>query len=117
MNALQRDLKRLVPMVEAAGAARAAADPHRQKLHVQPPVGWLNDPNGLCQIGDEYHVFYQYGPFDPTGGVKHWGHVRSRDLFHWERLPVMHLQQTGESGKKTVKSLLGKMGSRQCGLI
>lgn len=73
MNALQRDLKRLVPMVEAAGAARAAADPHRQKLHVQPPVGWLNDPNGLCQIGDEYHVFYQYGPFDPTGGVKHWG--------------------------------------------
>ena len=35
MNALQRDLKRLVPMVEAAGAARAAADPHRQKLHVQ----------------------------------------------------------------------------------
>ena len=89
MNALQRDLKRLVPMVEAAGAARAAADPHRQKLHVQPPVGWLNDPNGLCQIGDEYHVFYQYGPFDPTGGVKHWGHVRSRDLFHWERLPVM----------------------------
>lgn len=40
MNALQRDLKRLVPMVEAAGAARAAADPHRQKLHVQPP-GWL----------------------------------------------------------------------------
>lgn len=46
MNALQRDLKRLVPMVEAAGAARAAADPHRQKLHVQPPVGWLNDPNG-----------------------------------------------------------------------
>lgn len=89
MNALQRDLKRLVPMVETAGAARAAADPHRQKLHVQPPVGWLNDPNGLCQIGDEYHVFYQYGPFDPTGGVKHWGHVRSRDLFHWERLPVM----------------------------
>ena len=25
----------------------------------------------------------------------------------------MNLQQTGESGKKTVKSLLGKMGSRQ----
>lgn len=89
MNALQRDLKRLVPMVEAAGAARADADPHRQKLHIQPPVGWLNDPNGLCQIGDVYHVFYQYGPFDKTGGVKHWGHVCSRDLFRWERLPVM----------------------------
>ena len=37
MNALQRDLKRLVPMVEAAGAARAAADPHRQKLLAKIP--------------------------------------------------------------------------------
>ena len=86
MNALQRDLKRLIPMVEA-GAAISPAE--RPAYHMTPYVGWLNDPNGLCQIGDEYHVFYQYGPFDPTGGVKHWGHVRSRDLFHWERLPVM----------------------------
>ena len=56
---------------------------------MQPTVGWLNDPNGLCRIGDTYHVFYQYGPFDATGGVKHWGHVTSRDLVHWERQPVM----------------------------
>ncbi|MFQ6968374.1 MAG: hypothetical protein ACLRR0_07760 [Subdoligranulum sp.] len=40
MNALQRDLKRLVPMVEAAGAARVAADPHRQKAACSAP-GWL----------------------------------------------------------------------------
>ena len=89
MNALQRDLKRLIPMVEAAGAARVAADPHRQKLHVQPPVGWLNDPNGLCVYGGQYHAFFQYGPFDVTGGVKHWGHAVSTDLMHWEPLPVM----------------------------
>ena len=89
MNALQRDLKKLVPLVESLGAAKADSDPHRQKFHVQPPVGWLNDPNGLCKIGETYHVFYQYGPFDVNGGVKHWGHVRSRDLLHWERLPVM----------------------------
>ena len=89
MNALHRDLARLAARIEAADAPRADADPHRQRFHIQPPVGWLNDPNGLCKIGDEYHVFYQYGPFDPEGGVKHWGHVRSRDLLHWERLPVM----------------------------
>ncbi|MCI6084455.1 glycoside hydrolase family 32 protein [bacterium] len=89
MNALHRDLKRLVDRVEAADAPRVAADPHRQRYHIQPAVGWLNDPNGLCKIGQDYHVFYQYGPFDPNGGVKHWGHLRSRDLLHWERLPVM----------------------------
>lgn len=89
MNALQRDLKKLVSLVESLGADKAESDPHRQRFHVQPTVGWLNDPNGLCKIGDTYHVFYQYGPFDVTGGVKHWGHVTSKDLMHWERQPVM----------------------------
>lgn len=73
MNALQRDLKKLVPLVESLGAEKAASDPHRQKFHIQPMVGWLNDPNGLCKIGDTYHAFFQYGPFDVNGGVKHWG--------------------------------------------
>lgn len=89
MDALQQDLRRLVPLVEDLGAARAAADPHRQHFHIQPPVGWLNDPNGLCKAGDTYHVFYQYGPFDPNGGVKCWGHVTSTDLLHWRQEPVM----------------------------
>ena len=89
MNALQRDLKRLVPLVEQLGAADVAADPHRQQYHLQPPVGWLNDPNGLCVYGGQYHAFFQYGPFDVNGGVKHWGHAVSTDLLHWEQLPVM----------------------------
>ena len=59
--------------MESLGAEKAASDPHRQKFHIQPMVGWLNDPNGLCKIGDTYHAFFQYGPFDVNGGVKHWG--------------------------------------------
>lgn len=89
MNALQRDLKRLVPLVESLGKAEVDADPARQQLHLQPPVGWLNDPNGLCVYNGQYHAFYQYGPFDPTGGVKHWGHAVSKDLLSWTQLPVM----------------------------
>ena len=88
-NALQRDLTRLVARIEREDGPRAAADPYRQRFHLMPPVGWMNDPNGLCRCGEWYHVFYQYGPFDPTGGVKHWGHYRSRDLLHWEQLPPM----------------------------
>ena len=89
MNALQRDLKKLVPLVESLGKADVEADPYRQQFHLQPPVGWLNDPNGLCVYGGQYHAFFQYGPFDVTGGVKHWGHAVSKDLMHWEPLPVM----------------------------
>lgn len=89
MNALSHDLQHLVLLSEQLGTKRADSDPHRQRLHIQPPTGWLNDPNGLCRAGDTYHVFYQYGPFDPDGGVKHWGHVTSTDLLHWKRQPVM----------------------------
>ena len=39
MNALQHDLKKLVPLVESLGAEKAAADPHRQRFHIQPMVG------------------------------------------------------------------------------
>lgn len=89
MNALHRDLARLVARVEREDGARTAADPYRPDFHLAPPVGWMNDPNGLCRCGEWYHVFYQYGPFDPAGGVKHWGHFRSRDLLRWEKLPVL----------------------------
>ena len=75
--------------VEREDGPKAAQDPHRLTFHIQPPTGWLNDPNGLCKYGEDYHVFFQYGPFDCTGGVKHWGHCKSRDLVHWEYLPIL----------------------------
>ena len=63
-------------------------DPNRLALHLMPPVGWLNDPNGLCQFHGEYHVFYQYSPLDANGSMKAWGHYVSKDLIHWEQLEV-----------------------------
>lgn len=68
MNALQRDLKRLVPMVETAGAARAAADPHRQKLHVQPPVGWLKTPTGCARSAMNTMYFISTARLTPREG-------------------------------------------------
>ena len=31
----------------------------RNGFHLMAPTGWLNDPNGLCQLGDQSHVFFQ----------------------------------------------------------
>lgn len=70
MNALRRDLKYLISLAQSQGASKAAADPHRQRFHIQLPAGWLNDPNGLCKVENTYHVFYPYSPFDCTGGIK-----------------------------------------------
>lgn len=63
-------------------------DPWRCTYHVMPPVGWLNDPNGLCQIGTTYHAFFQYSPQQVEGGLKYWGHAVSEDMIHWSYLPV-----------------------------
>ena len=61
-----------------------AAGKYRHKFHLMPPVGWLNDPNGLCYYKGLYHVFFQYAPEDARGGDKCWGHYQSPDLVNWE---------------------------------
>lgn len=63
-------------------------DPHRPQYHFLPPANWMNDPNGLIQWRGQYHLFYQYNPDSPWHHKIHWGHAVSRDLVHWEHLPV-----------------------------
>jgi beta-fructofuranosidase len=48
----------------------------------------MNDPNGLIQWRDKFHLFYQYNPFAATWGSIHWGHAISDDLVHWRDLPI-----------------------------
>lgn len=81
MTALTEDLKKLTKAAEKKAEGK---DPFRQKIHLMPPVGWLNDPNGLCQFQGIYHGFFQYSPFNPEGGVKMWGHYTSTDMIDWE---------------------------------
>lgn len=56
--------------------------------HLAAPVGWMNDPNGLCWFDGYYHVFYQHHPYSPIWGPMHWGHARSKDLVRWEHMPI-----------------------------
>ena len=63
-------------------------DPYRLRYHLMPPVGLLNDPNGLIQFKGLYHVFYQWNPFELAHGAKYWGHYTSKDMIHWEAQPV-----------------------------
>jgi fructan beta-fructosidase len=53
---------------------------YRPRYHLTPPSGPMSDPNGMVYWEGEYHQFYQY-----TG---RWGHAVSRDLIHWEHLPL-----------------------------
>nr|WEI57632.1 putative GH32 family protein [Blattella germanica]WEI57633.1 putative GH32 family protein [Blattella germanica] len=61
---------------------------YRLKYHFMAPYGWINDPNGFIYFRDEYHLFYQYNPYNSTPNKIHWGHAKSKDLIKWEHLPV-----------------------------
>ena len=79
-TALTRDLARLCQEKEQAADHGAYA----QHFHLMPPVGWLNDPNGLSQFKGLYHAYFQYSPFDAEGGAKCWGLQTSTDMLRWD---------------------------------
>lgn len=81
MGVLKQEWEKLTK--EAENRAEKG-DRYRQKFHLMPPTGWLNDPNGLCQFQRKYHAFFQYSPFDAEGGLKMWGHYTSRNMMEWE---------------------------------
>jgi beta-fructofuranosidase len=60
----------------------------RPRLHLTPPSGWMNDPNGMFFIGGQLHVTYQHNPEASEWGRMSWGHAVSRDLLHWDHLPI-----------------------------
>ena len=57
-------------------------------FHLMPPIGWINDPNGLCYFKGEYHIFFQYSPFEVEGGLKFWGHYITKDLINYKYVGV-----------------------------
>ncbi|GAA4797693.1 glycoside hydrolase family 32 protein [Corynebacterium canis] len=66
---------------------------HRPQFHLTPPIGRLNDPNGLYFENGELHAYFQHDPQWPISGKRTgWGHAKACITDdgapeRWEHLP------------------------------
>lgn len=95
---------------------KADKDVIRPEYHFHAPAQWMDDPNGVIYYKGYYHMMYSLNPDtdkyragmvyktgssiwktsepDWTGGITVWGHARSKDLLHWEHMPVALYPET-----------------------
>lgn len=62
----------------------AAQGKFRQRYHIQPPAGLLNDPNGFVFHQDYYYLCYQWFPLGAEHGLKYWRMLKSDNLATWQ---------------------------------
>ncbi|XP_049868799.1 sucrose-6-phosphate hydrolase-like [Pectinophora gossypiella] len=60
---------------------------YRPLYHITCPMGWLNDPAGFVKFRQQYHIFYQYHPYNGAWGHMNWGHAVSDNLVDWTYYP------------------------------
>lgn len=74
------------------------SEPYRNQYHYSQFAHWNNDPNGLVYYQGYYHLYYQLNPYGKTWGDMYWGHARSKDLLHWQELPIALFPDNGTLG-------------------
>lgn len=84
MNSIGYIFKEQIKKTEREYFYNNIPDKWRLKFHIMPPVGWLNDPNGLSYFNGFYNIFFQYSPFEVNGGLKFWGYYKSPNLIDYK---------------------------------
>ncbi|MDO5076497.1 glycoside hydrolase family 32 protein [Corynebacterium sp.] len=79
-------------MPNAEQHAQVSPTHYRPKFHLAPPIGRLNDPNGLYFEHGVLHAYFQHDPQWPIAGKRTgWGHAIAQispgEPERWQHLP------------------------------
>lgn len=69
----------------------------RLNSHLQPRIGWQNDPNGFIKFKDTYFYAYQYNPYKipKREGKLHWGLYTTKDFVNFiDHGPILYPDQS-----------------------
>ena len=94
-------------VLQSANKDTKIEERYRPQFHFTPEKNWMNDPNGLIWINGTYHLFYQHNPHDTIWGYMNWGHAISKDLVHWEHLPIAIEPDNGSKDKEIATAWSG----------
>ncbi len=81
MNTKTKNLMQICRLLEANADENLK---WRPGFHLSPKTGWMNDPNGLCEYKGEYHIFFQYSPYNTCPGTNFWGHFTTKDFVSYQ---------------------------------
>lgn len=82
---MKQEIDRYVQGLESAFFTRKM----RPKFHFSSPAGWMNDPHAPVWYHGEYHLFFNYYPYDTQGiRPKCWGHAVTKDFTSYRLLPT-----------------------------
>ncbi|XP_034830736.1 raffinose invertase-like [Maniola hyperantus] len=60
---------------------------YRPIYHLTALDGWMTNPAGITLYRGQYHMFYQYHPYNGAWGHMSWGHAVSTNLIDWVHYP------------------------------
>lgn len=82
---MRKEIDRYVQGLQEAFFARKM----RPQFHFSSPSGWMNDPHAPVWYRGEYHLFFNYYPYDIEGvRPKCWGHAVTKDFTSYRLLPT-----------------------------
>ena len=68
---------------QSAHRIAGAVAHHRPGYHLRPPRGYINDPNGPIETGQQAHLYFQSRPTLDLEVPVEWGHATSTDYVRW----------------------------------